>query len=247
MRPSRQQRGLNAPPAGPPRSRGPTPGAPAPLHLTALGVGSSANRVPVLLGPATIGLSPALSRAGDPQRRDLLGPLLPRARGSLPGTERRILHFSDYLTICLLQLFQRCLPVLRSGGGTDTDAKLMHAGGLERTPGGPRITRPRASAPRSVQGLSQGVRPRPQTYPPEQTGVSCSTQTPGRVLSQTGPNTSLTVTGLPTRLGHSGHRATAIPALPSGGRRGAAWGSGFPPLNSALQGSRLKFPGYFHL
>lgn len=43
-----QQPGLNAPPAGPPQPRSPRPGAPAPLHLTALGVQPSANRLPIL-------------------------------------------------------------------------------------------------------------------------------------------------------------------------------------------------------
>lgn len=94
---SQQQWGLNAPPAGPPRPRGPRPGAPAPLHLTALGVRSSANRLPVLRVSANIGFSPASPRAGDPQRAELLRQLLPRTRRSLPGTESRILHFSDLL------------------------------------------------------------------------------------------------------------------------------------------------------
>lgn len=107
----RQQRGLNAPPAGPPRSRGPRPGAPAPLHLTALRVRSSANRLPVLRVSANIGFSPASPRAGDPQRAELLGQLLPRTRRrrSLPGTESRILYVSDLLDP-LSQLLQRSDP-----------------------------------------------------------------------------------------------------------------------------------------
>lgn len=106
----RQQRGLNAPPAGPPRSRGPRPGAPAPLHLTALGVRSSANRLPVLRVSASIGFSPASPQAGIPSARSFWGSFCLALAALSPEPKAGSCTSQIYLTIHPLQLLQRPDP-----------------------------------------------------------------------------------------------------------------------------------------
>lgn len=119
--PSRRPRDLNAPPAGPPRPHGPVPGAPAPLHLTALGSDPEQTDCPSSHGPASTWFSPAWTRPGDPQCTELLGPLpLPCAPRSLPAGNRKLIPHSAALHDAhLSQLFMRCLPVPSSGPDTD--------------------------------------------------------------------------------------------------------------------------------
>lgn len=109
---SRQQRGLNAPPAGPPRSRGPRPGAPAPLHLTALGVRSSANRLPVLRVSANIGFLLLRLGLGIPSARSFWGSFcLALAVAALSPEPKAGSYTSQiYLTSHLSQLLQRSDP-----------------------------------------------------------------------------------------------------------------------------------------
>lgn len=111
--------------------RSPGPGAPAPWHLTALGVRPGASR------------RPSLPRRGHPPgpsgSASARGPARP-ARSPPTGAESRTPRPSTLRGALTRrsQLFLRRLPV-RRGGGPDTDEKLMRAGGLLGALGGPRI------------------------------------------------------------------------------------------------------------
>lgn len=89
LSPSRQQRDLNAPPAGPPRPQGPGL-SPRPLHLTTPGSDPDQTDGPSSHESAGTWFSPAWTRPGDPQCTKLLGPLLlPCAPHSLPAGNRK--------------------------------------------------------------------------------------------------------------------------------------------------------------
>lgn len=180
-------RGLNAPPAGPPRPRNPWPLAPAPLHLTALG---AAGRCAERARPAHPLVRPLarefpVLRLGQWTRGPprLCGPLLqPELAGSLPSGNRKLRsHMQPPLSDLLSTRRGSCRAFLPWLLATPTLGKLRPAAGpgltLRRPPPpplppptpcpttGPRseCERPLApnTLPRSQQGLAVPFRFQP--------------------------------------------------------------------------------------